>query len=182
MQQQPVTERVVIQLPDIKAASAVMRSVCQLSSPTQLHLQANAAEHKEAEQEGDWHTGAPTDFQPFEASKPGNTSGHHINVVLKPGASQVLPLSTVFTCGPPLRRCTIMYGHALTTVLHARVTANIGCKHDMCNGILGRCAGCVCRPEQQPAGACHGTCPRLALQAVDCGQLGPLTDSQGELL
>ncbi|KAL0018632.1 hypothetical protein WJX77_009530 [Trebouxia sp. C0004] len=38
--------------------------------------------------EGSWQAGAPTDFQPFESTNPKNTSGHHINVVLKPGASQ----------------------------------------------------------------------------------------------
>lgn len=69
----------------------VKHSVWLVSSPRQLHLQAKSAEQQEAaaEQEGDWQAGAPTVFQPFEASSPDNTSGHHINVVLKPGASQV---------------------------------------------------------------------------------------------
>ena len=56
-----------------------------------MPLQAQSEEQQEAaaQQEGDWQTGAPTVFQPFQASSPENTSGHHINVVLKPGASQV---------------------------------------------------------------------------------------------
>ncbi len=66
--------------------------MCVVSSERQLHLQAKSEEQQEAaaQQEGDWQTGAPTVFQPFQASSPENTSGHHINVVLKPGASQVL--------------------------------------------------------------------------------------------
>lgn len=60
----------------------------------QYCVQAKPEEDQErsaAELEGNWQAGAPAVFQPFEASNPRNTSGHHINVVLKPGASQVLP-------------------------------------------------------------------------------------------
>lgn len=72
--------------------SHVMHTYWAVSSQRQLHLQANSAEQQDAaaEQEGDWQAGAPTVFQPFEASSPENSIGHHINVVLKPGASQVL--------------------------------------------------------------------------------------------
>ena len=79
-----------------------MLSLWVVSSQRQLHLQAKSAEQQEAtaEQEGDWQAGAPTVFQPFEASSPENTSGHHINVVLKPGASQVF--CSPCLCVPPM--------------------------------------------------------------------------------
>lgn len=51
----------------------------------------------------------------------------------------------------------------------------------MCVTVELCCVGCVCRSEQQLAGARHGTCSGLALEAVDCSQLGSLTNSPGEL-
>jgi hypothetical protein len=52
-------------------------------------LQGQREDEVPVQAEGSWQAGAPTDFQPFESTNPRNTSGHHINVVLKPGASQV---------------------------------------------------------------------------------------------
>jgi len=52
-------------------------------------LQGQRDDEAPVQAEGSWQAGAPTDFQPFESTNPRNTSGHHINVVLKPGASQV---------------------------------------------------------------------------------------------
>ncbi len=52
-------------------------------------LQGQHEDEAPVQAEGSWQAGAPTDFQPFESTNPRNTSGHHINVVLKPGASQV---------------------------------------------------------------------------------------------
>ena len=52
-------------------------------------LQGQREDEVAVQAEGSWQAGAPTDLQPFESTNPRNTSGHHINVVLKPGASQV---------------------------------------------------------------------------------------------
>ena len=91
-----------------------------------FYLQGDARDEQQRradEQEGDWQAGAPADFQPFETSNPRNTSGHHINVVLKPGASQVSLIGWLRTaqcrndgCNAPCVSCSA--GLAFLCVSH----------------------------------------------------------------
>ena len=109
----------------------------------QMRLQAKSAEQQgaAAEQEGDWQAGAPTDFQPFEASSPENTSGHHINVVLKPGASQVLH--------PPCMCVLLMCRHIPTCRL------GFPCADIHLHGQL---QGCLAPEYSSGQLLCDGTC------------------------
>ena len=81
------------------------------------------ATHKEAEltraysdvslrRDSIWQAGAPSVLQPFEDSNQG-TSGQHINVVLKPGASQVSALLAALYILAPFATLTFSpYGHS----------------------------------------------------------------------
>ena len=84
------------------------------------------ATHKEAEltraysdvslrRDSIWQAGAPSVLQPFEDSNQG-TSGQHINVVLKPGASQVGALLAALYIVAPFAALTNrrFYGHRRT--------------------------------------------------------------------